>query len=82
MTTITEADVEQVALVWLSGLGLQVAHGADIGADIGSDAPGVEQTGGVGTNKLSDEPMDRNGPRIRQSNPRANKRTVDVGLMT
>ena len=50
MTTITEADVEQVALVWLSGLGLQVAHGADIGPD----APGVEQTGGVGTNKLSD----------------------------
>ena len=60
-TTITEADVEQVALVWLSGLGLQVAHGADIGPD----APGVEQTGGVGTNKLSDGPMDRNGPRVR-----------------
>ena len=30
MTTITEADVEQVALDWLSGLGWQVAHGPDI----------------------------------------------------
>ena len=30
MTTITEADVEQVALDWLKGLGWQ-AHGPDIG---------------------------------------------------
>ena len=30
MTTITEADVEQVALEWLSGLGWGVAHGPDI----------------------------------------------------
>ena len=78
MTTITEADVEQVALAWLSGLGWQAAHGPDIAPD----APGAEQAGGVGTNKLRDGPVDRNGPRIRQSNPRANKGTVDVGLMT
>ena len=39
MTTITEADVEQVALVWLSGLGLQMAHGPDIVPD----TPGAEQ---------------------------------------
>ena len=30
MTTITEADVEQVALEWLVGLGWGVAHGLDI----------------------------------------------------
>ncbi len=30
MTTITEADVEQAALDWLSSLGWQVAHGPDI----------------------------------------------------
>ena len=30
MTTMTEADVEEVALDWLSGLGWQVAHGAEI----------------------------------------------------
>ena len=30
MATITEADVEQAALDWLSGLGWQVAHGPDI----------------------------------------------------
>ena len=30
MTTITEADVEQVALDWLSALGWKVAHGPDI----------------------------------------------------
>ena len=30
MTTITEADVEQAALDWLSALGWQVAHGPDI----------------------------------------------------
>ena len=30
MTTITEADVEQVALEWLAGLGWGVAHGPDI----------------------------------------------------
>ena len=30
MTTITEADVEQAALNWLSALGWQVAHGPEI----------------------------------------------------
>ena len=30
MTTITEADVERVALEWLAGLGWGVAHGPDI----------------------------------------------------
>ena len=30
MTTITEADVEQAALEWLSALGWGVAHGPDI----------------------------------------------------
>ena len=30
MTTITEADVEQVALDWLAGLGWHVAHGPNI----------------------------------------------------
>ena len=30
MTTFTEADVEQAALDWLSGLGWGVAHGPDI----------------------------------------------------
>ena len=30
MTTITEADVEQAALDWLSALGWKVAHGPDI----------------------------------------------------
>ena len=30
MTTITEADVEQAALAWLSGLGWQMPHGPDI----------------------------------------------------
>ena len=34
MTTLTEADVEQAALDWLSALGWQVAHGTDI-------APGI-----------------------------------------
>ncbi len=33
MTTLTEADVEEVALEWLSGLGWQVAHGPDIAPD-------------------------------------------------
>ena len=33
MTTITEADVEEVALDWLTGLGWQVAHGPDIAPD-------------------------------------------------
>ncbi len=33
MTTITEADVEQAALDWLSGLGWQVVHGPDIHPD-------------------------------------------------
>ena len=30
MTNIAEADVEQVALEWLEGLGWAVAHGPDI----------------------------------------------------
>ena len=33
MTTLTEADVEQAALAWLSTLGWQVAHGPDIAPD-------------------------------------------------
>ena len=33
MTNLTEADVEQVALGWLSGLGWGVAHGPDIAPD-------------------------------------------------
>ena len=33
MTTLTEADVEQAALDWLSGLGWGVAHGPDIAPD-------------------------------------------------
>ena len=33
MTTITEADVEQAAVDWLSALGWQVAHGPDIAPD-------------------------------------------------
>ena len=39
MTTLTESDVEQVALDWLSGLGWQVAHGPDIAPD----TPGAER---------------------------------------
>ena len=33
MSTLTEADVEQAALDWLSGLGWAVAHGSDIAPD-------------------------------------------------
>ncbi len=33
MTTLTESDVEQVALDWLANLGWRVAHGPDIGPD-------------------------------------------------
>ena len=33
MTTITEADVEQAAVDWLSALGWQVAHGPDLAPD-------------------------------------------------
>ena len=40
MTTITEAEVEQVALDWLSGLGWAVAHGPDIAPD----TPSAERT--------------------------------------
>ena len=39
MTTITEADVEQVALDWLADLGWQVAHGQDIAPG----TPGAER---------------------------------------
>ena len=41
MTTLTEADVEQPALAWLSDLGWQVAHGPDIAPD----TPGAERAG-------------------------------------
>ena len=33
MTTLTEADVEQVALEWLTGLGWQTVHGLNIAPD-------------------------------------------------
>ena len=33
MTTITEADVKEAALAWLTDLGWSVAHGPDIAAD-------------------------------------------------
>ena len=33
MSVLTEGDVEQVALEWLSGLGWQVSHGTDIAPD-------------------------------------------------
>ena len=33
MTTLTEAEVEQAALEWLSSLGWQTAHGPDIAPD-------------------------------------------------
>ena len=39
MTTITEAEVEQAALDWLSALGWQVAHGPEIAPD----TPGAER---------------------------------------
>ncbi len=41
MTTLTETDVEQAALEWLSGLSWRVAHGPDIAPD----APGAERGG-------------------------------------
>ena len=40
-TTLTEADVEQAALDWLSALGWQVAHGPDIAPG----TPNAERTG-------------------------------------
>ena len=40
MTTLTESDVEQIALEWLANLGWQVAHGPDIAPD----TPGAERT--------------------------------------
>ena len=39
MTTLTESEVEQAALSWLSGLGWQAAHGPDIAPD----TPGSER---------------------------------------
>ena len=33
MTTLTEADVETIALDWLAGLGWQVAHDPDMAPD-------------------------------------------------
>ena len=40
MTTLTEADVEAVALDWLAGVGWQVKHGRDIAPD----APSAERS--------------------------------------
>ena len=40
MTTLTESDVEQVALEWLANVGWQVAHGPDIAPE----TPGAERT--------------------------------------
>ena len=40
MTTLTESDVEQVALEWLANVGWQVAHGPDIAPD----TPGAQRT--------------------------------------
>ena len=40
MSTLTEADVEQFALSWLSSLGWQTAYGPDIAPD----TPGAERT--------------------------------------
>ena len=40
MTSLTEADVEEAALAWLSGLGWDVAHGPDIAPD----AAGAERS--------------------------------------
>ena len=33
MTTLTEADVEQIALEWLNTIGWTVTHGPDIAPD-------------------------------------------------
>ena len=44
MTTLTEADVEQAALDWLSTLGWQAAHGPDIAPDtLNSERDDYEQ---------------------------------------
>ena len=40
MTTLTESEVEQVALEWLADVGWKVAHGPDIAPD----TPGAERT--------------------------------------
>ena len=40
MTTLTESDVEQVALEWLASVGWKVAHGPDIAPD----TPSAERT--------------------------------------
>ena len=40
MTTLTESDVEQVALEWLASVGWKVAHGPDIAPD----TPGAQRT--------------------------------------
>ena len=40
MTTLTEADVEQVAINWLADIGWQVAQGLDIAPG----TPGAERT--------------------------------------
>ena len=40
MTTLSETDVEQIALDWLNQIGWTVAHGPDIAPD----APGAERS--------------------------------------
>ena len=45
MTTLTEADVEQIALEWLNTIGWTVTHGPDIAPDIAPDAPSAERSG-------------------------------------
>ena len=49
MTTITEADVEQASLDWLSALGWQVAHVPDIASDMPAAECGDYGTGLSGT---------------------------------
>ena len=48
MTTISEADVEQAALDWLSALGWKVAHGPDIAPDTPGTVKGGEISYHVG----------------------------------
>ena len=53
MATLTEADVEQASLHWLSALGWQVAHGPEIAAD----TPNAER-GDYGQAVLERRPRD------------------------
>ena len=55
MTTITEADVEQAAIEWLSALGWQVAHGPDIAPDmLGPERAGYGQVVLEGRLRITD----------------------------